>query len=79
MKMVHQRKIEAARELYGLSPSDENLGRVWVAFWALGFRFRVLGLSPFVSDLGFKFFFVCVSVCVCVFFFHFGGGILNPM
>ncbi|CAE7396171.1 hisS [Symbiodinium natans] len=23
MKMVHQRKIEAARELYGLSPSDE--------------------------------------------------------
>ena len=23
MKMVHQRKLEAARELYGLSPSDE--------------------------------------------------------
>lgn len=23
MKMVHQRKLEAARELYGLSPTDE--------------------------------------------------------
>ena len=24
MKMVHQRKIESTRELYGLSPSDES-------------------------------------------------------
>ena len=23
MKMVHQRKLEAARELYGLSPTDD--------------------------------------------------------